>query len=546
MSAVYFILLLGGLIFFHELGHFLLAKLSGVKVLTFSIGFGPPLLRKQWGDTEYKLAAVPLGGYVRMYGDEPDSVVPEDQRHLAFNYKSLWKRTFIVLAGPVANLLLPFVVFFFMFLTHSELFPPYVGAVTPGGPAWQAGIRSGDTIEKIDGEEITYWWELQAAANESIGEELEMVVRRGDETFNTRVVPEEAEVVLLRHVDLVDREGRIQVTQAYVEPIIGVDPGSPAHQAGLRNWDRVVRINDRVIKTYAELEAACRTGEALELLVLREDALGGIGHAWFNIYGEPLVLRLPARPAEEDPGVHEAEMMVHHVKPESPAQRLGLGPGDRILSIDEVVFPLWMIMENYLAENVGETHLVVWWDGTREQTGELSLVPKTEKGEFNEDRQVVVFGAYNHSSLDIPELIPNDQRIYYALRETWKSAVEAYRVTLASVGGLIVGRVPLKEMGGPILIYDMASKTEEHGWLFFFNLMAWLSISLGVINLFPIPILDGGHLFFFAIEAVIRRPVPLKVRQVAAYIGLGLIVLLMLLVFKNDIARNWDSIMGWF
>ena len=146
MSAIYFLLLLGGLIFFHELGHFLVAKLSGVRVLTFSIGFGPALLRKKYGDTEYKLAAVPLGGYVRMHGDEPDSVVPEDEREFAFNYKPLWKRTLIVLAGPVFNLILPVVVFFFMFLTHTQLYPAYIGAVTEGGPAWHAGLRAGDTV----------------------------------------------------------------------------------------------------------------------------------------------------------------------------------------------------------------------------------------------------------------------------------------------------------------------------------------------------------------------------------------------------------------
>jgi len=544
MSAIYFLLLLGGLIFFHELGHFLVAKLSGVRVLTFSIGFGPALIRKQYGDTEYKLAAIPLGGYVRMHGDEPDSVVPESERDVAFNYKPLWKRTLIVLAGPVFNLVLPIIVFFFMFLTHTQLYPAYIGAVTEGGPAWRAGLRAGDTVTKMGGSEITYWWQLQANVTDAIGEELEVEYRRGEELHTTTVIPEEREIVLLKHVDLVDKQGWIQVTQVYVEPMVTVDPAGPAYAAGLRNWDRVLSVDGQQVKGYAEFRNLLEKEGEHTLKVLREERMGEVGHSAFNILSTP-----PATvtiQGGDKLGLWDAELTVHRVDPGTAAEELGLKPGDRILTIDGAGFPLWAIMEGYLADNVGDTHEISWWSNGKTNTTEFSLVSRTEKGEFNEDRQVVTFGARNHSSINIPDLVPNESKLYYAARETFKSAAEAYRVTLASVGGLVVGKVPLKEMGGPILIYDMASKTEKHGWMFFFKLMAWLSISLGVINLFPIPILDGGHLLFFAIEAVIRRPVPIKVRQVAAYVGLFLILLLMIVVFKNDIARNWDTISGWF
>ncbi len=545
MSALYFILLLGGLIFIHELGHFLLAKASGVRVLTFSIGFGPALIKKKWGDTEYKIAAIPLGGFVRMHGDEPGQDVPEEERDVAFNYKPLWKRTLIVLAGPVFNLLLPFFVFFFMFLTYSDLLPAYIGAVTPGGPAWEAGIRPGDVITRMDGDEISYWWEMQARVNDSIGQELEVTVARGDQEKSFKVTPEEAEVVLLKHVDLVQKEGRIQVTQVYVEPVVGVGAAGAAFAAGLRNWDRVLRIDGETVKTYAELERELAKAKKPVILdVLREVPRGNVAHGLFNELGDPLQITLD--PAAGDLQMWDAEMVIHSVDEETVAAELGLKSGDRILTVDGKSYPLWMIMEAELAALVASEHDIVWFDGAKEQTGTFSLAPKMEKGEFNEDRQIVVFGAHNHSRIDIPDPIPNDSRLYYALRETWIDTLGAYKVTFASVGGLIVGKVPIKEMGGPILIYDMASKTEKHGWPFFFNLMAWLSISLGIINLFPIPILDGGHLFFFAIEAVTRREVPLKIRQIAAYIGLFLILLLMVVVFKNDIARNWDSISNWF
>ncbi len=545
MSALYFVLLLGGLIFVHELGHFLLAKASGVRVITFSIGFGPALIKKKWGDTEYKIAAIPLGGFVRMHGDEPGQEVPEEEKSVAFNYKPLWKRTLIVLAGPVFNMILPFFVFFFMFLTHGELLPAYIGAVTPGGPAWEAGIRPGDVITRMDGEEISYWWEMQARVNDSIGRELDITVARGDEEETFKVTPELAEVVLLRHVDLVEKEGRIQVTQVYVEPVVGVAPAGIAYAAGLRNWDRVLRFNGQPVKTYAELERELKKSPTpVTLDVLREAPRGNIAHALFSMPGDPLQITLD--PAAGDLQMWDAEMVVHVVDDDTAAADIGLRPGDRILTVDGKSYPLWMIMEAELAALVESEHTIVWFDGTQERSAEFSLASKTEKGEFNEDRQVVVFGAHNHSRINIPDPIPNNSRLYYALRGSWLDSLGAFKVTLASVGGLVVGKVPIKEMGGPILIYDMASRTEKHGWPFFFNLMAWLSISLGVINLFPIPILDGGHLFFFAIEAVTRREVPLKIRQVAAYVGLALILLLMVVVFKNDIARNWDTISSWF
>ena len=239
-------------------------------------------------------------------------------------------------------------------------------------------------------------------------------------------------------------------------------------------------------------------------------------------------------------------MAVHDVDEGSPAAELGLTPGALIVTLDGYEFPFWFLLEGHLQGYSGDSHSIKWEDADGVHDDEFTLTTQTENGDFNVEREVVVFGAYNHSLIGMPALVDNDRRLAYSLHQTWKSSYEAFRITLYSVGGLVVGSVPMKEMGGPILIYDMASKTEEHGWEYFFTIMVWLSISLGLINLFPVPILDGGHLMFFAIEAIIRRPVPLKVREIAAYIGLVLILLLMVVVFKNDIMRNWDNISGWF
>lgn len=581
MSAVYFMLLLGGLIFFHELGHFLLAKAMGVKVLTFSIGFGPALVKWTWGDTEYKLAAIPLGGYVKMFGDEmgdeiadkalgisvPDTkeeavaegeaVPPEvysleekkaaqeaaEYEQYAFNSKPLWRRTLIVLAGPAFNLILPFFVFFFMFLSHSELPSTYLGTVKEGGPGWEAGLRSGDVITKINGEEVSYWWQLEEGVNSSIDTEMAITVQRGDKSFDTAVTPEEVENVRVRQLDLIDREGRIQVVPNYVRPLLWIRPGGKAEKAGLRHWDLITHVDGKKVDSFVDVQRALDDEAEHSVVVVREEPLGQVGHAFFNRYGTPLTVQLDAGAGK---GIESAEMVVHHVDEGSTAHKLGLKAGDRILSLDDDVKPLWFVFEGYLADKVGDTHELVWENDSGQHTDTFTLAPKTIKGEFNEDRQIVVFGAYNHSDHRAPDWIANDARLAYAAHHTWMQVYDAYRITFLSLVGLMAGRVPLDTMGGPILIYDMASRTEDLGWEYFFGIMVLLSVSLGVINLFPIPILDGGHLVFFLIEAIIRRPVPIKVRTIASYVGLFLILLLMVVVFKNDIARNWDKITGWF
>jgi regulator of sigma E protease len=234
------------------------------------------------------------------------------------------------------------------------------------------------------------------------------------------------------------------------------------------------------------------------------------------------------------------------VDPGTPAEAIGLKAGDRVLTLDGQRTPLWSQITYTLADQPDKNHTIEYQRGDQVVKAEFKLVETSEKGEFNEQRSVVTFGAYNHGAYGVPELVPNPRLVAYAASETWTRTVDAVEVTVLSLAGLFKGRVKMKDMGGPIMIYDMAAKTSEHGWEYFFRIMVWLSVSLGIINLVPIPILDGGHLFFFLIEGVIRRPVPLKVRQIAAYIGLAMILLLMVVVFANDIQRNWGIFGGLF
>ena len=254
--------LLGALILVHELGHFLLAKLFDVKVLRFSLGFGPKLLGFTAGATEYRLSLVPLGGYVRLLGEDPTEPVAEiDRRHTLYG-KPLWQRYAIVIAGPAFNLLLPIGIYFFHYMGQRTLPPPVVGTVLPGLPASDAGLVPGDRVETVDGKPIRYWEELEALASAAPGKTLRLGIRRGDDAEERDVTPLRAE----RRGTFGTREvvGRVGWGPRFHLPELGViDLTSPAWQAGLRTFDYVLSVNGVPVGHWAEFERAVgRAGAA--------------------------------------------------------------------------------------------------------------------------------------------------------------------------------------------------------------------------------------------------------------------------------------------
>ncbi len=614
MSFLYFLLLLGALVFIHELGHFIVAKLSDVRVDAFSLGFGPALLKKKWGETEYRISIIPLGGYVKMLGEDPEMdalqndwaqkdgakdgdtaedkdggkglqsdelsktgdvsepspaspqanaaadespssksraegsslerLRPGDKDYgRALNHKPIWKRTLIVVAGPVFNLILPFVIFFFMFLGDSQLLPSVIGSVQKNGPGWNAGLRAGDEVVAIEGQQINYWWQFQKAVDEGAGTEMTFTVRRDGKVFDVKATPEPEEVMKLKQVGLTQTHGRVKVAPHAVEARVWVRPDSPAQKAGLRTFDRIVSVNGDEVTAWHQVESHLAKGQPLKLVVARPDESA---EPEPGEIAESAPFTVALQPTAEL-GLDSFEMAVFSVEEGSAAEQIGLQKGDRIVSLEGQDFLFFELMLHHLAQKVGDDHTLVWEGPDGLKTASFVLTAATEKGEFNEERQVVKFGAQGlPGGANEPALIDNEKRLAYAMHQTWSKSTEAFMVTGASIYGLFAGKVPVKDLGGPILIYDMAAKTSEYGWEYFANVMAWLSISLGIVNLLPIPMMDGGHLMFFAIEAVIRRPVPIRVREIASYIGLAIIGLLMITVFFNDIVRKWGLFEGWF
>jgi regulator of sigma E protease len=345
---------LGLLIVFHEWGHYLLAKWSGVGVITFSVGFGPKIWVRKKGETEYAISAFPLGGYVKMVGENPDEEVAPEDRQRSFAHKELYKRSAIVFAGPAFNLVLAVLLLMVVFTFYGvPVMSTHVTNVEVGSPAEKAGIAKGDKVVSINGRAVEEWDELSQSIKGSQGQPLQLQLRRGSELVNVTVQP-------------IKKEGK-------------------------------------------------------------------------NVFGE----------RKDD----------------------------------------WMI-----------------------GIGSQGTIEKGKPG----------------------------TAIVMAVKQTW----EYMKLTLTAFYKMIVGDVSPRNIGGPILIAQMAGQQAQEGLGHFIHFLAILSINLGVLNLLPVPVLDGGHLVFFLVEAVIRKPVSLRFREMAQQVGICLLALLLVYAFYNDIVRFFEKQVG--
>jgi regulator of sigma E protease len=344
-----FIVVLGLLIFFHELGHFLAAKWFGVKVERFSFGLGPRLIGLKVGETDYRISAFPLGGYVKMVGEGLDVEVPEEEKIRSFSEKAVWKRMLIVFCGPVFNFFFAVGVFFLGFLFVGQtILTSEIGEVKPNYPAYQAGLRSGDKILRLAGRPVSNWKDLPEIVRKNPGNPISVVFARGDRQYTTQVTPISSTVKNFFGEDV-------------QEAVIGVTPSGKYFTKKLGLW------------------GAFQSG-------------------------------------------------------------------------------------------VGQTY-------------------------------------------------------------------EITKLTIVSLIKLVQRKVPLETLGGPIFIAQLAGQQAQEGWTNLLFFTALLSINLGILNLLPIPILDGGHLIFFGIEWIIGKPLSLKKREIAQQVGMFILILLMVFVFYNDLVR---------
>ncbi|MFM8551700.1 MAG: RIP metalloprotease RseP [Nitrospiraceae bacterium] len=442
-KAWWFLLVLGVLVSFHELGHFLAARWIGVKVLKYSIGFGPKLFGRQVGETEYLLSAVPLGGYVKLFGEEEtDAVTPEEQRR-SFVHQPLLSKMAIVAAGPGFNFLLAYLIFSGWLATGAPLFVPTfqdltpdVEALKPGSPADLAGMKVGDRIIRVNEKDISSKSELFDAVAKSNGQAMTLDVRRGD-LVKTLVVTPTPSTAQDNGKEVVTYRLGIEETTPVITAVM---TGSPAMAAGFRDGDRVLTIEGQEIRTWSQMTS------------LVKDNPGRPLH--FQVQREGLIVPLTVIPATDKTIVDGKTVEVG---------KIGIsGPGRSII------------------------------------------------------RASNPFMAAIHG-----------------LEATWGWT----ELTAIGIYKMIAGEISSKNIGGPLTIANMSGEAAAQGVSSVAFLIAILSINLGVLNLLPIPILDGGHLLFFAIEAILRKPLGDRQREIAQQVGLLLLVSIMVFAFWNDIQR---------
>ncbi|WP_447977291.1 RIP metalloprotease RseP [Candidatus Nitrospira bockiana] len=438
----WFLVVLGVLVSFHELGHFLAARWVGVKVLKFSLGFGPKLFGRQVGETEYLVSAVPLGGYVKLFGEEEtDALTPEEKKR-SFAHQRLAGKFLIVAAGPGFNFLLTFLIFTGWLSTGSPLFMPTfrelspdVEAVRPGSPAEQAGLQVGDRVLRVNDKDISSRSELQEAVAKSNGKSLTLDVRRHDQIKTLLVTP----------TSVTPEGGQGETTYVIgIEdsaPIItAIMSGSAAMAAGLEEGDRVVSIDGHPIQTWSEMAALVRNSPRKPMQ--------------FEVQREGQVVHLTVTPAAEKVDMDGKTVEVG---------RIGISrPGGLMIRA--------------------------------------------------------------HNLFEVP---------LRGAEATWALT----ELTVVGIYKMIAGEISSKNIGGPLTIANMAGEVGQQGVSKVISLIALLSINLGVLNLLPIPILDGGHLLFFTIEAILRKPLGERQREIAQQVGLFLLVGIMVFALWNDIER---------
>ena len=428
---------LAALIFVHELGHFLAARRYGVRVEKFSLGFGPRILGFTKGETEYLISAVPLGGYVKMKGEDPSESLEDLQG--SFSHAPVGHRLAIAFAGPLFNILFAIVIYIVVYLNGVPALTSLVGTVKADSPAHAAGIISGDRIVQIGNSKIRFWEQIQNLVHQNPGKPLEFLVERGH-------------------------------TKALSLPL--------------------TPVTEEIVNLFGEKEN-----------------VGLIGIT-------PLV------------------RMVNYLEDGGPAQKAGIIKGDHLLSIDGYPFHGWADLKKYAIDKPGQE--LTFRVSRNNDEKEFVLVPlrKKVKDDDGTEHEIGSLGIGLSGEMEL-EQYGLAGAFLKALEETWRLT---YLIAVA-IKKMIFGSVPANSIGGPILIFQIYGEQAEQGFNQLIRLTALLSINLGLLNLLPIPILDGGHIFFFLIEILKGKPVSEKNRERAQKVGLFMLLSLMIFAFYNDIMR---------
>lgn len=533
-----FALVISVVVFFHELGHLIVGKALGVKAIRFSIGFGPRLFGFKGKETEYRVSLLPLGGYVKFAGDNPYEEVAAEDRGRGFLEQPPWKKGFIAFAGPAANFILAVVLYFIVFAAPHQDLAAQVGYVKPQSPAAQAGLRFGDRLLSIDGEPIEGWSGLQERIRARAGQPLTLDIERDGARQTVRLVPAVHEET--NPIETV-RHGRIGISALpRVAQVTVTSPDSPAGRAGVRTFDKVVKLDGKPIGNWEQLQQQLSArGDAVTLEVLRPEGVPAPGATlWAQ---QPLTLSLPAPEKAGDYGLEASDLTLFAVQPGGAADEAGLKRGDRVLAVNGRPAFSWGDEVDAAVKAAGTQPLkvTVRRDG-KELTAAVTPHTKKDRDEAGVLQDVPDLGA----APDVNGFADVD-RIWIrysvpdAARRAVTNTVGFVRAQAIGIARIVTGHISSRAIGGPLMIADVARKAAESGWRELIVTMGAISVVLGLMNLIPVPVLDGFHVLTALIEAIRRRPLSLRFREVANVVGIALLLTLMLYAFRNDAMRKW-------
>lgn len=517
-KVLIFILFLGPLVFFHELGHFLFARLFGVRVEVFSIGFGPKLFKFKRKDTEYALSLIPLGGYVKMFGDDPlnKDNVPEEERKFSFTHKSKWARFWIVFGGPCANFIMAYVIFFFLLLGGEKLPELKVGVVSSGTTFHELGVKTGDVLKKVNGNSVSNPSDIvlqdggvKTLTVERYGEEKTLnIAMEGEEFFEEMMnYPP-----FLRRPILTDVDGNIFAVSFSAESV---------------NWNTSLdEIAERVDVKEIYLYKVAKETDLTQLEVeeirpfAKKLSVNSTGEAEFFQYFRKM-------------GIFPKDMVVKSITMNSPAQKAGILGGNIIFGLEGKDIYSFEVLRSTLQKiDKKEVSVTLFAEG---KTRTVKLTPDVRP---QGKKKVKLIGVYSSGVFQGMRFVDTPSKGFVgsfigSFGRTWETIVK----TVDSFKKLIVGDVSLKNIGGPLAIGKVASDSFNTSLSYFFQLMALISVNLGVINLFPIPVLDGGHILFIILEFINRGPVSRRKMEIAQQFGLSILLMLMMGAIFNDFVR---------
>lgn len=548
LKAFYFVAMISVLVFVHEAGHFLFAKLFKVKVHAFSLGFGPKLFSFKRGETDYKICAVPVGGYVRMLGEDPTEKVGPEDTGRAFGDKALWQRALIILAGPAMNLALPLLIYFGLGLAQTEVVPAEVGYAVPGTPAYEAGMRPGDVVVSVGGEPVEQFSDLTRLVEPRPGVSLPFRIRRGDRELNLTLAPQPVEIPYIPGLSATRTVGRIGVSPGYLRSIVGVrSVDSAAAKAGLSSLDYVIAVDQKPIERLVDLERALleNADKSVQLTVRRfrrgVDPSSTPWEEYFEKTPESVTVEVPAGVTKlSDLGLEDATLYVAHVVKGGPADEVGLEHGDRLLALGGEELTSGHLLAEKLHKNPQAEFALAWERGGErfERPYKQKVILADEAGkDLGVKRDDFDRGFYIIGGQVAPELIANPSLLATAARQSWRSTWDGMVLIGMGFKLLFTGEISFESLGGPVMIGQLAAEAGERGAGTFFFIMAIISLNLGLINLLPIPVLDGGHLMMISVEAVTRRAFPSALKEKMMLAGLVFIVALLVFATRNDIAR---------